>query len=203
MSSEAKRTATAWPEWMLRFIATDDEQAFSDLIWSVGGSPPYGGVSYEEGAAVYDFLDGPDKASATKYQKLKSFIQNQPDRLTTLELYYIDQQIISAPDNFSSQLVSKGKALAEKLNHDGVRGLFFAYESQLAHQRGDIAGAREKTMQALTIFLRLADQDQAYALRAAQTAQNAISFTALSGDMDTARQLQTQLQPVLDGFDFN
>ena len=50
------RTTIPWHIWLLRYMATDDESAFEDLIWSVGGSPPYGDISYEEAGAVYDLL---------------------------------------------------------------------------------------------------------------------------------------------------
>ena len=202
-TDDSQRTSTPWPDWMLRFIASNDEGAFEDLIWSVGGSPPYGGVTYDEGQAVYDFLDGPDVASPEKYKVLKSLIEDNSERLATLEVYRVNNQITDAPESFTADSVKKGRALAEKLNHDGVRGLFLLYDSQLAHRNGDLEHARSRTVEGLTIFLRLADQDSAYALRAAQAAQNAISLTALSGDLETAHKLQEQLQPILDGFDFS
>jgi hypothetical protein len=52
-------TTLPWPHWMLRYVSSDDPEAMSDLEWSVGGSPPYGGVSYDEASAVYDPARGP------------------------------------------------------------------------------------------------------------------------------------------------
>jgi hypothetical protein len=33
-------TALPWPYWMLRCVGSDDEQALTDLVWSVGRSAP-------------------------------------------------------------------------------------------------------------------------------------------------------------------
>jgi len=202
-TAAAMGTSNPWPEWMLRFIASGDDQAFWDLIWSVGGSPPYGGVSYDEATAVYNFLDGPDRASPAKYEALKKIIASNPDRLSVLEIYRLHDRITDEPDSFAATDVEAGHALAEKLNHDGVRGLFLCYGCDLANRNGDLPKARDLTVEALRIFLKLADQDPVYAFRAAQTAQNTVSLTALCGDEEAARKLHEQLKPVLEGFDFN
>jgi hypothetical protein len=91
----AEATQVPWPEWLLRYLACDNEESFEDLIWSVGGSPPYGGVSYEEGAAVYELLEkyrGPGKAPEGAYQKLRGFIAKVPDRLDALETFIVMTQ---------------------------------------------------------------------------------------------------------------
>src|SRR5262245_47491464 len=96
---------TPWPYWMLRYIATDDEKAFWDLVWSVGGSPPYGGVSYEEAKAVYDLLEdyrGPGEASPSSYTAVKKFAKGNQERLDALEAFSINDKITSASDSFSA-----------------------------------------------------------------------------------------------------
>jgi hypothetical protein len=66
MSDDTKRTSTPWPYWLIRYLASDDPSAFEDLISSVRGSPPYGGVSYDAvAAAVCERLEayrGPGRA---------------------------------------------------------------------------------------------------------------------------------------------
>ena len=82
------RETIAWPFWMLRFVATDDPDAFSDLIWSVGGSPPYGGVSYDEGAAVYELLEsyrGAGEATPEAYDAVRAHIADNVERQDALE----------------------------------------------------------------------------------------------------------------------
>ncbi len=195
------RTAIAWPAWMLRYIATDDEGAFWDLVWSVGGSPPYGGVSYDEAKAVYDLLEdyrGPGQAAPTSYERVAAFAGNDPMRRRALDAFRINDTITSAPESFTEEAVILGTRVAEDLDHDGLRCLFKAYAAQIAHQHGNAAAARDLTIEALKVGLPVAAKDPAYARRIAQCAQNAVSFTALAGDRDAAIRLQAQLADIID-----
>ncbi len=70
-------SSKAWPYWMLRYMMKDDEQAFEDLVWSVGGSPPYGGISYEEAKVVYHLIEdyrGKGMASPARYKAVRKFV---------------------------------------------------------------------------------------------------------------------------------
>jgi hypothetical protein len=192
---------TPWPYWMLRYIATDDENAFENLVWSVGGSPPYGGVSYEEASAVYDLLEdyrGPGEASPKSYAAVRGYLEGHSERLDALEAFSINDQITSAPQSFTADVVDRGSKLAAKLGHDGLRCLFLAYDAQLAHRLGNVARARDLTVEALKLGLSVAAEDSAYTKRIAQLAQNAISLTALAGDRDAAMRMQTQFGDLLD-----
>jgi hypothetical protein len=206
MSPQPKeKTSIPWPHWMLRAIATAGESALWDLIWSVGGSPPYGNVGYKEAEAVYNLLEefrGPGTASAEAYAAVRQFVANDPFRRAVIELFRCNDEIISNHESFGAEPVDKGLALCQEVKHDGVWALFLAYRSQLAYRAGKLNDARKDTVEALTVFLRLADQDRAYDEKAAQTAQNAISFTALSGDKAGALKLKAKLEPILRGFDF-
>jgi len=203
-SQEPDITSIPWPEWMLRYIASDDEEAFDDLIWSVGGSPPYGGVSYDEAEAVYNLLEayrGPGMADASAYQDVIQYIRGDPYRLAVLRLFHTNDQITSDPDSYTGDMVGDGMTLADQLNHDGARAVFLAYLAQLFYRLGDPAEALKYNLDALTRFLQLADIDPVYAKRAAQTAQNTVAFTAETGDLEGARQLQEKLRPIIEGFD--
>jgi hypothetical protein len=35
-SVQAQKSATPWPTWLLRYIASQDQGAYHDLVWSVG-----------------------------------------------------------------------------------------------------------------------------------------------------------------------
>lgn len=195
-----------WPDWVLRFIASDDEEALMDAVWSVGGSPPYGGVSYEEGAAVYHLLEdytGPGMAGDAFYEEVRRFIRDDPYRQAVLDLLQVNDQITSNPDGYNGQMVERGVALAERVAHDGVLASFLGYRSGLAYRNDDLPGAMEANMKSLQLFLELADQDAVYAKRAAQAAQNAVAFRQLAGDYEAARELYEIVAPVLEGFDFD
>lgn len=200
-SRERDPTKVAWPYWMRRFIATDDENAFMDLVWSVGGSPPYGGVSYDEAKAVYELLEdyrGPGTASKTSYARVAQYAKGDPQRADALEAFRINDEITSGPDSFETDVVARGSRLAAKLGDNGLRCLFLAYDAQLAHRGGDLARARDLTLEALKLVLPVAAEDTAYAKRVAQLAQNAVSLTALAGDRAGALRLQQKLAEVLD-----
>lgn len=195
-----------WPHWMLRFIATDDQDAYEDAIWSVGGSPPWGGVSYEEAEAIYHLLEdyrGPGTAKAKYYRAARARLKNSPEREAVLDLFELNDQITSNPDAYGADVVARGMVLCKQVKHDGMLGTFLCYQSGMAYRNKNLPEALQANWQALQIFLRLADGDPAYARRAAQCSQNAISYLALSGDRAGALQLQEKLASILQGFDFS
>lgn len=199
--SEEERTSIPWPFWLARQMVADSPEAFEDVIWSVGGSPPYGGVSYDEAAAVYELLEdyrGPGQASDASYEKVAGFIQDQPDRLNTLEAFRVNDAITSFSDSYSIETVQRGAQLAEALDQDGLRALFEAYEAGILIRNGDDEGARDLSLDALKRMLPLAAEDAVYSNRVAQLAQNAVALTARAGDVEMARKLQEQLREVLD-----
>jgi hypothetical protein len=199
--SEQERTSRPWPFWLLRQIVADDSESFEDLIWSVGGSPPYGGVSYDEAAAVFELLEdfrGPSQASDASYSKVESFIEDRPECLHALDAFRINDTIVSSPETYSMDSVQRGADLAEALDHDGLRAVFQAYEAGILIREEDEEGARDLTMDALKRLLPLAAEDTVYSRRVAQLAQNAVALTTRTGDVDTARKLQEQLSDVLD-----
>lgn len=195
------RETIAWPFWMLRFVATDDPDAFSDLIWSVGGSPPYGGVSYDEGAAVYELLEsyrGAGEATPEAYDAVRAHIADNVERQDALEIFRLNDRIVSRPSALDGDAIARGSELATRIGHDGLRCLFRAYEAQRAHQSGEVGRARDLTIEALRIGLPVAATDNAYARRMAQLAQNAIALTAMAGDRAGALRLQAQLADLLN-----
>src|SRR5687768_5529413 len=91
--AERDDSPPAWPHWMARFVGSGgDEGAFWDLIWSVGGSPPYGGVGYDEASAVYELLEayrGPGMAPDSHYDRVSGFLAGRPDAVLALEAFRI------------------------------------------------------------------------------------------------------------------
>ena len=199
-TEDADPTTIPWPHWMLRAVATGDDQAMWDLIWSVGGSPPYGGVPYDEGKAVYDLCEnyrGPGMAPEATYARVGEFCGDDVERQNALEAFRSNDQITSNPDTFSAASVAAGSELAERADHDGLRCLFQLYEAQVALRTNDTGRALESTMTALRKSLELASNDEAYSMRVAQAAQNAVSLTHLSGDTEGAQRLREQLSGVM------
>jgi len=183
-------TSLAWPHWLLRFAASDDPDAFEQLIWSVGGSPPYGGVSQKEASAVYELLEdyhGPGMASAVAYAKVAKFLKD-PKTRRALELFRIRDRIASAPEDVSPEDVNEGLRLATELSHRGCHAYFQLLAAQLFHQRGDIAAARQYALTALTTFAALSLEDRAYMGQMLKAAVNATSFSAMEGEFAAARQ---------------
>jgi hypothetical protein len=183
-------TSLAWPHWLLRFAGSDDPDAFGQLVWSVGGSPPYGGVSYEEASAVYQLLEeyqGPGMASAGAYTKVASLLKD-PKARKALELFRIRDRIGSAPEKVRLKDADEGLRLAIELNHRGCQAYFQSLAAQLFQQRGDIAAARQRALTALTTFAALSLEDRAYMGQMLKAAVNATSFSAMEGEFAAARQ---------------
>jgi len=199
--SQGERTDRPWPFWMMRYLGTDDMQAMEDLIWSVGGSPPYGGVSWEEAEAVYELLEayrGAGAAGESRYDKVAATIQSRPERLMVLDIFRCADEIQSASDSYGPEPVERGLALARQAGHRGAEAGFLSFQAGWLFRRGDQADAADKTLQALEIFLELADNDPAYEKRVKQSAQNAVAMTAMSSNIPRARELLQQLAQVLD-----
>jgi tetratricopeptide (TPR) repeat protein len=205
-SSNINATSIPWPTWLIRYIASDDRNAFNDVIWSVGGSPPYGGVSYEEASAVYDLLEshlGQGMAPESAYEKVRQFIDKKPERLYALEAFHCYDHIKSSPDAYSEQDITNGIALSNKLDNEGLQAFFISLQAQLLYKAGEISKARQLIDKALSIFVTLASKDHAYTKRVADLTTNAASFMVMDADFATARKIMNQLADVGDkeGFD--
>ena len=194
-------TTTPWPYWMLRYVATDDAGALDDLIWSVGGSPPYGGVSYEEAAAVYELLEdyrGAGAASDGSYAAVLAFLEAGSEPAVTVEVFRCADTIQSDPENYGLDPVERGLQLSRQLGHNGAEASFLLFQAGWYIRQRDDVSARDLTRQALEIFLELAEADEAYATRVGQSAANSVSLMARAGDVDGARNLLASLADVMD-----
>jgi tetratricopeptide (TPR) repeat protein len=190
------RTSFGWNWWLLRYMASDDKTAFNDLVWSVGGSPPYGGISYEEAGAVYDMLEsflGAGLMDQNLYKKVEQMVANQNDRLDVLHLFGCYDRITSAPDNILQEDVEEGLKLSTKIGHAGVIAYFRSLQAELYFKNGDIPYAREIIEKVLPVFTLLAIKDVAYSSRAISTMKNAVAFTALDGDFSGAHELMNRI----------
>lgn len=201
MDAATDRTTIAWPEWMLRYVGTDDQGSLEDLMWSVGGSPPHGGVSYDEAAAVYALLEdysGPGTASDASYRAVHAFLKPHSRPAFALETFRCVDSIQSDNEGYSLKPVHRGLDLSRRLDHDGAEASFLSFEAGWHIRHGDDESARRLTHTALDIFLRLADVDEAYAKRVSQSAVNAVSLTARTGNVHGARKLLSDLAEIMD-----
>jgi len=199
----------AWPHWMRRHIAVGSEQTYQDLIWSVGGSPAYGGVGWKEAEAVYKLLEegyrGPGTADESLYGSLLGFVGKDREKTLTLQAFRLHDRIASAPESFSQADVECGATIARELNDDGLIAYFELLGAQLAHRDGDIGRAKQLTVDSFTRLSRLALGDDAYVTALGKASINGVSFAVMDGDFATARALaplarSTGYGQQLDGF---
>jgi hypothetical protein len=186
---------------MLRYVGSDDHGALDDLVWSVGGSPPYGGVSYDEAAAVYELIEdytGPGAAHPASYAKVESRLEPGSRPAVALEIFRCADEVNSAPDTFGPGPVATGLQLARDIGHRGAEASFLSFEAMQHMREGDNATARSLILEALANYLELAEDDAVYTERVRQSAVNAISFTAMTGDLAEARNLLSTLAEVVD-----
>jgi hypothetical protein len=195
------KTEIPWPHWLLRYVGSDDQNAMESLIWSVGGSPPYGGVSYEEASAVYDLIEayrGPGAASAEAYARVETFTKANPGAQAALDIFRCCDEIQSNSNEYPEAPVLCGLALARQIKHRGAEGCFLWFDAGLKMREGDGQQACARILEALDIFLAAADEDAVYEKRARESAQNSIGYAAQIGDIAGARVLFHKLSGVLD-----
>jgi hypothetical protein len=175
---------------MLRYVAANDRAAFNDLVWSVGGSPPYGKVGYDEAERIYKLLElfsGPGVAPGAAYDDIAALLGGRPDAVMALEVFRIHDRVASNPSGFARADVDAGLAIAQELEHAGLTGYFLLLRAQLAHGSGDIDEAKRDTLEALPLLVRLVAEDRVYLEQARKAAQNGASFSAMEGDFANAR----------------
>jgi hypothetical protein len=179
-----------WPHWVMRYIGANNQQAYWDAITSVGGSPPWGGIGYDEAGAVYNLLEqymGPSTASDSAYDAVAAYLAGRPDDVLALEAFRIHDRIASNPEAFMEEDVAAGMELARQLNHPGVACYFALLQSQLFYQRNDVKAAKEQLFEVLQPFIMLAMIDPVYIEQVLKAAQNAASFAVMDGDIENAR----------------
>jgi hypothetical protein len=198
--STSESTSLAWPYWMVRYMLMDDEESFTELLWSVGGSPPYGGISYEEAEAVYELIEdfrGAGAAAPTSYAAVHAFLGDAPERARVLELFRCYDDIVSASEAYSADRVADGLSIALTLDVPSAVALFILFQAGIAERDGDDAAAAKLTLEALVLLLQSAEHDNRGAKRIAQAAQNAVALTARSGDIARATALLDGLVEVI------
>lgn len=194
-------TALPWPYWMLRYVGSDDPDALNDLVVSVGGSPPWGGVSYDEAAAVYRLLEdyhGPGMASDASYATVLTLLEPASAGALTIDVFRCTDAIQSDAEDYGLDVVDRGLELTRALGDPGAEATFLAFAAGWYIRAGDDESARALTREALDIFLELADADDVYARRVEQSATNAVSLTARTGDLDGARDLLGALADLIE-----
>ena len=189
-----------WPHWMLRHMVADDAESLEDLIWSVGGSPPWGGVSSKEADAVFKLVEafrGPGRAPEARYEAVRAVVKTNEERTRALDLFRYFDEIVSNPESYPATAVERGLALAERAKHAGVQGLFRLFEAGIAIREGRYAQARSLTLAGLELLLSAADGEPIYAGRVAVAAQNAVSLAVNEGNLKEARSLLDRLSEIL------
>jgi hypothetical protein len=193
-------SSLGWPHWMVRYMLHDSADALEELIWSVGGSPPYGGISYEEAAAVFQLVEnfrGKGMASPAHYAAVRKLIRGHRERERVMDLFECYDEIVSASDTYSRATANKGLAIAESIGAPAPIGLFKLYQAGVAGREGRNGEAATLTLEALDLFLSAVEDDPGLAQRVAAAAQNAIALTAMAGNRAQAAKLLDDLGEVL------
>ena len=200
MPDSENDTSKAWPYWMLRHMMADDDQSFWDLVWSVGGSPPYGGISYEEAEAVYKLVEnfrGKGVATPAHYEAVRKVLKGQAARQRMIDLFHCYDQIVSDSEGYSRALADQGLSIARAMKEPAAIGLFQLFQAGVLTREGKNAEAAALTLEAMDPLLEAAAADEAYGHRALQAAQNAIALTALAGDVRKAAKLLDDFSELL------
>jgi hypothetical protein len=168
-----------------------------DAVWSVGGSPPYGGVSYEEALAVYELLEayrGPGMAPKSAYDAVAAHLGGNPAAVLALEIFRLHDAIASRDSPHATrEEIDAGRALAEDLRDPCATLYFELLEGDLAIQEERITDAKERFTACAGGLYALAMKDPVYVPRLADVMVNVASLSVRDGDFDTARTAATAL----------
>lgn len=194
----ADQPAPPWPYWLTRAILASGEDAWMDAVWSVGGSPPSGGVSYDEGAAVYELLEayrGPGMASSSSYDAVAAHLGGDPAAVLALEIFRLHDVIASRDSPHATrEEIDAGIALAEDLRDPRAMLYFELLDGDLAIQEERLTDAKERFIACAGALQALVVEDPVYVPRLADVMLNVTSLSVLDGDFVTARSTAAVLQ---------
>jgi hypothetical protein len=187
-----------WPYWVTRAILANAEEAWMDAVWSVGGSPPYGGISYEEGAAVYQLLEaylGPGMAPSSAYDAVAMQLGGAPESVLALEIFRLHDAIASRDVGPPTrEEIDAGKALAQDLGDPRAALYFELLEGDLAVTEERITDARNLFLTCANELNAMAVEDPVYVARLIDVMVNVATLSVSDGDFDVARTMATALQ---------
>jgi tetratricopeptide (TPR) repeat protein len=194
-----ERSEVKWPFWLVRYIASDSKEAFNDLIWSVGGSPPYGGVAYDEASAVYELLEdylGEGKASEGSYAKVEKFIINKPVEMKAMEAFRIYDKVVSNSENYTLKDLRIGNEDAVDVVDQPLTAYFNLLKAGVYYREGDPVNAYQFAIKAVDPLLTFQQNDAVYLDRLAAALTNSAVFANLNGDMAEARRCAFELKKI-------
>lgn len=186
----------SWPYWMVRYVVADTEEALSDLIWSVGGAPPYGDVDYSEAEAVYQLIEqfrGPGRASESAYALVERFLTARPEAARALEAFRIYDRVASRSESYTDADLRIGSVDAIDAVDEPLSAYFDLLRAGLRHGTGALAEAYALSRRAVESLSRFAEIQTVYRTRLIQALTNNASFAVLNGDFAEARRSAEQL----------
>ena len=196
------REDVSWPYWMVRYIVADTPEALDDLMWSVGGSPPYGGVAFDEAKAVYLLVEqftGPGRASEAAYAAVERFLTERAEASRALEAFRIFDRVASNSETYTDQDLRIGGVNAVDVVDEPLSSYFDFLAAQLRYRERDVEKAYQLSQRAIDSLKRHFDADPAYRLRLVNTLTNTCSFAVMNGDFLEARRHAAVLEALGEG----
>jgi hypothetical protein len=194
-----ERTEVKWPFWMVRYIVADNQESLDDLIWSVGGSPPYGNVDYDEAEAVYELVEGFMGAGRSKeklYAKVEKFIINKPLEFKAIEAFRIYDRVASNSEGYTLNDLRIGNEEAVNVVDEPLNSYFNLLKAQLMYNSGNLVEAYDLADKSVNPLLRFAQSDKVYLNRLSQALTNTAIFATLNGDLAEARRCAFELKKI-------
>lgn len=198
-----------WPYWMIRYIVADNQEAMEDLVWSVGGSPPYGNVPYEEAEDVYNLIEsfrGPGKAQEIRYANVEKHILHKPLALKALEAFRLYDNVASNAEEYTYADLRIGRDEAVGVVEEPLTSYYRLLKSGLKYREGFMDEAYQLAAESLEPLKRFAENDPAFDNRYCQALTNTAIFATLNGDLPLARTCAASLKErkaskMLDNFE--
>jgi hypothetical protein len=190
-ASAAALTTGHWTAWMLRMIATGDEQATADMLGSIAEAARTGQLSAEQKAALDELVEqyfGPGAVGATTANRARAAFARQGRESAVLHLYLIGDRLASGEPVALDELAD-AVATSRALDAPAAEAFFMAVTAQMSYS-ADPAAAFQLAVGALGKYVKLRDQDEVYGTKVGMTALLGSQIADIAGESQASMMLR-------------
>ena len=200
-ASAAALTTGHWTEWMLRMIATGDEQATADMLGSIAEAARSGEISTEQKAALDELVEqyfGPGAVGAPTVNRARAAFAGEEQESDVLDLYLLSDRLASGEQVGLDEL-AEAVETAQSLDAPATEAFFTAVTAQLTYQADPVAAFR-LAIDALEKYVELREQDEIYASKVGMTALLGSQLADIAGEPQASMMLRAAYYDEIEAF---
>jgi hypothetical protein len=190
-ASAAALTTRHWTTWMLRSIASGQEQAIADMLGSIAEAARIGQLSTKQKSALDELIEqyfGPGAVGAPTASRAQAAFAGQELESEVLELYLIADRLASGEPVDLGELVGAVET-ARSISSPAAEAFFLAVTAQMSYQ-ADPSAAFALAIDALGIFVDLRNEDKIFDSKVGMTALLGSQLGDIAGEPETSMFLR-------------